>query len=112
MCIHIQKKLGGKKANQTTRELYSVVVISSVQESNSVHWPKVQETLRQNHTSLTLRLLTILISWSNTQYCGVQKHILTLSKSTSNLTMVFCHQQDASFSHLYADNALLCTAQT
>lgn len=26
--------------------------------------------------------------------------------------MVFCHQQDASFSHLYADNALLCTAHT
>lgn len=84
MCIHIQeKKTNLGKANRTTldTELYSVVVTSSVQESNPVHWPKVQETLRQNHTSLTLRLLTILTSCCDTQYCGVQKHTLTLSKA-------------------------------
>lgn len=86
MCVFIYRKKkkktwGEKSQSDHERALQSMVVTSSVQESKPACWPKVQETLRQNHASLTLRLLAISVSCCDTQYFWVQKHILTLFKA-------------------------------
>lgn len=72
MCVFIYRKKkktwGEKSQSDHERALQSMVVTSSVQESKPACWPKVQETLRQNHASLTLKLLAISVSCCDTQY--------------------------------------------